>query len=95
MGAIIASAIFAFIADMTGAVAALMALALFLSGILIVTGIGGQGIQKHVRGAFLAIMLCGLLCFGANRLSSQIAQNFQAQTSASTPAALAQPAIIL
>lgn len=57
-------------ADLTLAAAGVMTLITVIAGFLIITGIGGQGIQKIVR-QYVLVVFFGALFFGAaNRIAS-------------------------
>lgn len=70
IGASISNGLLGIASDISGALFGLLVLVTVISGFLIISGIGGQGIQKFVRQYILSMVWGVLLTGGANRIAT-------------------------
>ncbi len=67
-------------ADLTFAAAGVMVLITVIAGFLILTGLGGQGIQKTVRQYILVLFFAALFFGAANRIATSALAMFSGGT---------------
>lgn len=70
IGATINNGLLGIASDIAGALFGVIVLVTVISGLLIVSGIGGQGIQKFVRQYIITMIWGVLLTGGANRIAT-------------------------
>lgn len=70
IGATINNGLLGIASDIAGALFGIMVLVTVVSGLLIISGIGGQGIQKPVRQYIITMIWGVLLTGGANRIAT-------------------------